>query len=748
MSLVTQTSSHPAVAALRTVWHAYAGRRTVAVLLPAAAVGVLLAVVGWVWPAGRWAVGLLGAAGAVWLVSYLVRLWRPNFAALSSQLDQRYPVLENSTGLLLRDSGELNLLGHLQQQRVADRLQELASTESHLLPVSFRTSGLVAGLVLLAAALLWLLQAHGTQRTTATVQAPAVKLHFTEDQPSKKPQVLAQITETRIIVTPPAYTRRAGFAAAQPSFRCPEGSRIRWTVHVNSPATQPPQLEIGRQRLAFRAVTGQPTVFVAEQVVKASVLYRLRFAGRTSDDYAIDVQPDQAPVVQIQTPKPYTLVEFGQKPQVGIRVALRDDYGLTRARLVATVAQGQGEAVKFREVVTDLSAGLGKQPTQSIANQTLNLPKLGLTYGDEVYFYVQTWDNNSHTARSDTYLVQWEDTTVNEAATDISLGVNVVPAYFRSQRQIIIDTEKLLAERRSVEATAFSERSNNLGFDQKVLRLRYGKFLGEEFEQGLAETAPKPPVADADSSHNEHPGTEEEHEHGPPTADAANASPTAETDALSRPYMHLHDDEETADFLEPAVKAKLRGVLDQMWQAELRLRTVRPVEALPFEYRALRLLKQVQQQTRAYVKKSGYEPPVLPESTIRLTGELIGAAAPRLQQDVRTTAPDQSIVREALGTLQALRRGETASSTDAARLDRAGPAIAQAAVRRPGAYLRALRELRQLTTDIRSHRALCATCLVSVEQALHELLPPPPPTPTRTAGPDRLARRYFQELSR
>ena len=40
-----------------------------------------------------------------------------------------------------------------------------------------------------------------------------------------------------------------------------------------------------------------------------------------------------------------------------------------------------------------------------------------------------------------------------------------------------------MAERASLPAAAFTERANNLGFDQKMLRLRYGKFLGEEAEE-------------------------------------------------------------------------------------------------------------------------------------------------------------------------------------------------------------------------------------------------------------------------
>ncbi|UOQ75603.1 hypothetical protein MUN84_13000 [Hymenobacter sp. 5516J-16] len=180
---------------------------------------------------------------------------------------------------------------------------------------------------------------------------------------------------------------------------------------------------------------------------------------------------------------------------MAVRAQLQDDYGLTRARLVATIAQGQGEAVKFREVATDLSAALRGQPASVSVQHLLRLPALGLTYGDEVYFYLQAWDTHQQLTRSDTYLVQWEDTTVQESALDVSLGVNAKPAYFRSQRQIIIDTEKLLAEQASLPAPTLLERANGIGFDQKILRMRYGKFLGEEADENIG-GATRPPVAD------------------------------------------------------------------------------------------------------------------------------------------------------------------------------------------------------------------------------------------------------------
>jgi hypothetical protein len=74
--------------------------------------------------------------------------------------------------------------------------------------------------------------------------------------------------------------------------------------------------------------------------------------------------------------------------------------------------------------------------------------------------------------------------------------------------------------------------------------------------------------------------------------------------------------------------------------------------------------------------------------------------------------------------------------------------LAQAALQKPGFYLPALRALRTLAADARAGRRPCASCRPVAERALTDLLPVPMPTSARAAAPDRLARRYFEELSR
>jgi hypothetical protein len=74
-----------------------------------------------------------------------------------------------------------------------------------------------------------------------------------------------------------------------------------------------------------------------------------------------------------------------------------------------------------------------------------------------------------------------------------------------------------------------------------------------------------------------------------------------------------------------------------MWRAEGELRLYRPDESLPHQYEALALIKRVQNRSRVYVARVGFEPtPVDPSR--RLTGELAdipasAAIAPRNDSD-------------------------------------------------------------------------------------------------------------------
>ncbi|MHC2992956.1 hypothetical protein OB13_15720 [Pontibacter sp. HJ8] len=668
----------------------------------------------------------LAATLVVGAILYLAWAWshvlRTDLRQVARHLNRTYPQLEDSTELLLRPVSELNLLERLQQQKIAGQLQAILPDDQQVFHLRKNPTLLSFGVAVLVASGILFLPAAPLAGTASPEQ---VQLDF-PDAPQEVSDTAVTIEKIEITVTPPAYTGKKAYQAAQPNLRVEQGATVSWHISTNRPARS---LQLVLNESKPISLTAKKGSYTLSRTFTEPALYHLNLNGQKSAYYTLEIIPDEAPVLQILKPEQYTEILFGDPQRVTLRAELSDDYGLRDANMIATVAKGSGEAVKFRE--EKISLGFGKQTRNFSINKTIDLQKLGMTYGDELYFYVQAWDNHKGYTRSETYFVQLEDTTIVESMDDLTMGVNPVPEYFRSQRQIIIDTEKLIKEQKNISRAVFEERGNNLGVDQKLLRLRYGKFLGEEFESGIGPGGgiPEGEEHHADDGHD-HPEFENQND----------------PQALLDPYLHKHDQEEAATFFEPAVKAKLKGALAQMWEAELRLRTHRPKEALPYEYKALRMLKEVQQSTRAYAAKTGFDPPPLKEPEKRLTGDLSKVKAPSERRMIETSLKLPH-TRQALQWLERQKQGNRYSQADAMLLERAGQELAQVALAKPGRYLRAMQDLRTLIADVNANRSLCKTCLVAVEQAWQELLPSAAPSPQKQSTTrSKLAREYLKSL--
>ncbi|WP_207433532.1 DUF4175 family protein [Sabulibacter ruber] len=736
-----QTNQHstPASAVLEQVRTKYLQKKVG--LFALQGVGLVLPLLLWAYQGLGGSLGQVAAITLVLLVlGVQVSRWynlrkKTDYPTVARHLNRKYPQLEESTELLLQPENELPLLGQLQRQRTAEMLNQISPQEASR--VNFRSSWMLLLTGVALAAVLWFVPANFLPKKQAPGTATGTASNV--NQPVAEPKaILPAIEQMHLRITPPGYTRKAAYAVTTPSFKAEAGAQITWTVQTNQPVASF-QLVLSNQKpIPLRPVAGQENTYTASLTATQSALYHLRLNGQASDFYSIEVIPDEAPSIQIRKPAQYTEVLFGDPQRITLQGTFQDDYCLRNADLIATVAKGEGEAVKFREQRIPLKLSFQGQPRQVQLNQTLNLQQLGMTYGDELYFYLQAWDNHRGYIRTEAFLVEIEDTTIVETMDDMSLGVAPNPEYFRSQRQIIIDTEKLIQEQKGLTQTVFQERSNNIGVDQKLLRLRYGKFLGEEFESNIGTAGLPEGLAEGHT-------LDDGHDHSPKKGESEHQNQMNE---LLDPYLHKHDQEEAATFFEPAVKAQLKGALAQMWEAELRLRTARPKEALPFEYKALRMLKEVQQKSRAYVKKTGFEPPPLKEPEKRLTGDLskVQPVQTRREEKPEVTAP---VVRQALVRVAQIRQGAKPSSADAALLEQAGQELGKAAVQEPGRYLRALQDIRQLAQEIRGQRPLCAECLTRAEATFHRFLPVSSKTvqkPVAPAAPKKLAQDYFNRL--
>ncbi|MCJ8163921.1 DUF4175 domain-containing protein [Pontibacter sp. E15-1] len=677
--------------------------------------------------AGAAAALMLGAAG--YMAWHWHSLRKTDVQQVARHLNRQYPALEDSTALLLRHPDSLNLLERLQQQKVAGKLQELHPEKEKTFSLRGTATYVVLGLALaLSAGILYLPAAPIPSK-----EAPEkIQVSF-PGAPAPAADTATVIEKVDITITPPAYTGKRTYMAEGLNLKVAEGATVSWRIRTNRPAKA---LQLVLNETAPTNLKARENVYTLARSFSSPAVYHFRLNGQQSAFYTLEIIPDEPPAIQVQHPKQYTEILFGQPQRINVRAQFSDDYGIREATMVATVAKGSGEAVKFRE--QEISLGLQGTRRSFAINKTLDLKQLGMTYGDELYFYLQARDNHRGYTRSETYFVQIEDTTIVESSFDMSMGVNPVPEYFRSQRQIILDTEKLLKEQKSISRAAFEERSNNIGVDQKLLRLRYGKFLGEESASGIGPGGGIPEGAEGHDEAMHAAGDGHDH----PEFENQN-----DPQALLDPYVHKHDQEDEATIFEPAVKAKLKGSLAQMWEAELRLRTHKPKEALPFEYKALRMLKEVQQSQRAYVAKTSFEAPPLKEPELRLSGELnkITPLAERQTIENETELPH---TRAVLAWLERYRQSGRYKPTDAQVLELAGQELARQALRNgSGNNLRALQDLRQVITEVKAGKRLCPACLAAVERAWVAGLPPAEQTPQpQTARRGKLAHEYMERL--
>jgi len=458
-------------------------------------------------------------------------------------------------------------------------------------------------------------------------------------------QFMPKFASSAVKIVPPAYTGLPQRKSGDLNISGVVGSVIEWSVWFDHGEQLSVRIANGRgEEVNLRENNG---VFVHRDRLAGSGLYSIKGYWKDSlvyqsDFYKLEALPDLAPRIEPASKELYRYHFLKDPKTISVSAKISDDFRVKQAFIVATVARGSGENVKFREVCMPLSPSDFKEAN---IRKTIDLHALNFTPGDELYYYWAATDNRQPEAnfsKSDTYFVVYKDTAKIEEAELATMAVNIMPEYFRSQRQIIIDTEKLISKRKKLKTSEFNSTSNEIGFDQKVLRLRYGQYLGEEFETSIgggdSPAADNGNIIDAFTHHSDGQGEGAESRVGEPRMGAprrgAHADehahehkhdPAGEKDplaALMEQYTHAHDDAETNTFYEQSTRSLLKMALEQMWQSELHLRTYEPEKALPFEHKALEYLKTAQQKARTYVKKSGYDPPPIKEKEKRLTGEL------------------------------------------------------------------------------------------------------------------------------
>ncbi len=631
---------------------------------------------------------LLGAVGGVagLLLGQVHQPRRPAAVALIHRV-----VGDAEYSLPLLDKPTLNIAEQMQMERLSARLVNARIPtvwQANIWPYSLALVGVVGlayGLPLVLA------KSQPVKTESLTISKKSVP----EELP--KPPLLASAT---VRVQPPGYSGLPVRQTTDLNVAALTGSQLAWQIRFSDNRNLRVRLTNSRgEELAFRAGNGG---FAYADRLLNSGLYSVRAywknPGNGQDSlfyqsafYRLESQPDLAPKIEPATKELYRFHTLKDPKQLTVSARISDDFRVQQAFIIATLARGSGENVKFREVRMPLSPNNFKDARLS---KTLDLKALDFAPGDELYYYWGAIDNRQpepNFTKSDTYFVVYKDTSKVDDSQLATMAVNIMPEYFRSQRQIIIDTEKLIAKRGKVLKETFNSFSNEIGFDQKVLRLKYGQYLGEEFENQIGGHSP---LADNDAhlldgymhKHDADPdkvsGSEtprtfafkmaekaqqasaQTPDGGAPSGaggasngdghDHGGGKPGEEKDplaALMEQYVHAHDNAETNTFYEQSTRSLLKMALEQMWQSELHLRLYEPEKALPFEKQALEYLKTAQQKARAYAKKTGLDPPPIKEKETRLTGERKNVTNRFAQSRTYSDAQINSLIANVLGLL-------------------------------------------------------------------------------------------------
>ncbi|MEJ0102073.1 MAG: hypothetical protein WDO19_05705 [Bacteroidota bacterium] len=206
--------------------------------------------------------------------------------------------------------------------------------------------------------------------------------------------------------------------------------------------------------------------------------------------------------------------------------------------------------------------------------------------------------------------------------------------------------------------------------------------------------------------------------------DLSDPSNFSNAEKIKDAFTDKHDNAEDATFLEPEVKAQLKATLTEMWNAELQLRTFKPQQALPFEYKALRLLKDLQQKSRAYVAKTNFKTTPL-DLQKRMTGDLSKISPPAFHKDIKGDDDPQVIVRTALGILEQIKLTNSTKDISQEPLRQANIRLNEKAIQQPSLYLQPVQSLRKIINDWNAGMPISKNDIHIAENGLQRMLSDP-----------------------
>lgn len=432
------------------------------------------------------------------------------------------------------------------------------------------------------------------------------------------------VDELRVRVVPPSYS---GLSVEEVTGDAPlrvlAGSEIEVSVRARGP--------VDGATLSFNGQTNQmrslgDTAFAGSFTASASGAFELRILAdekRAPAPFvrAVETYADAVPEVRLTEPTGDQLLRTVPSSPINVRWTARDDLGLAGMTLKYIKSRGEGDAAKFTN--GELAQGRVEHLTarEWQGASVLDLTRLDVRAGDTLVFWVEARDRNpspNNTGRSASLAIAIagpEGVKLNLS----DLRPSEIGRFLLSQRQIIINTEKLHNERARLAPEEIKRRANGIAADQREFKNSFNDYIRIEGAGEHEETATG---AGAESVEEQVQATAEErtqpHDHGipePPTG-----SPSSVRDMIY------------------AIRA--------MWDAEDALSLSDTAKALVYEREALTRLKRAQLATR-------YVPPIVAQSKPidlkrRYAGELAEIKTRLEKLERRAASKESGPVRAAL----------------------------------------------------------------------------------------------------
>lgn len=432
------------------------------------------------------------------------------------------------------------------------------------------------------------------------------------------------VEELRVRVVPPAYT---GLGAEEvlgdAPVRALAGSQIDVTLRARG-AIEGASLTFNGAPVLMRSLgmNGFGGSFIATRsgAFEARVL---------ADDQrapaplvrAVEVYNDAQPEAHITAPGGDQLLRSVPAQAVTVRWTARDDLGLSGVALKYIKSRGEGDAAKF----TNGEVSLGQVERASLREwrgvASLDLARLGLQAGDTLVFWIEARDrkpgaNNMGRSASLAIAIRAPEA----AKLNLSdLLPNEIGRFLLSQRQIIIKTEKLHAERARLAQPELLRRANDIAADQRDFKNSFNDYIKTE---GAGEDESASALSDGSSVEEQVRAAEDE-----------------------RTATHLHGIPEPPQGA-PASVREMVYAIRAMWDAEDALSVADTAKALAHEREALLRLKRAQSSVRYIPRIVAQSKPV--DLKRRYAGEL---------QEIRTRLEKlarRAPTKEAVGLRAAL----------------------------------------------------------------------------------------------